>query len=272
MHPDRNDDARAPQFNRRLRRGASTCACTNPCAGRCRNASHPSDATAGAGAPNPRKAVVAGGNSGARSSPSVTNTRPDRTNNRHAAPKHHDPRGLAGCEERLRHQRKRQTMLLPVIVRTLSYPSLLSYCLLTIALQLQAAKIRNIDCMAQNLSLEDVELLQCPACEACNADISITKNGGLFMITPLLQFCISHWMPVVFPDGHAGMAPLLTLQRRRSHILVIRNETAWWHPMHCHGHTLKVLSEMACPSRTNNGATPFCSHQRAQSSKSCRVS
>jgi len=48
-----------------------------------------------------------------------------------------------------------------------------------------------------------------------------------------------------FSRWAAGMAPLLTLQRGRSHILTIRNETARWHPMHCHGHTLKVLSERA---------------------------
>jgi FtsP/CotA-like multicopper oxidase with cupredoxin domain len=43
-------------------------------------------------------------------------------------------------------------------------------------------------------------------------------------------------------DGHAGMAPLLTLQRGRTHVLTLRNETAWWHPMHLHGHSFKVLS------------------------------
>lgn len=43
-------------------------------------------------------------------------------------------------------------------------------------------------------------------------------------------------------DGHAGMAPLLTLARGRTCVLAIRNETAWWHPMHLHGHSFKVLS------------------------------
>ncbi|MFJ7352747.1 multicopper oxidase family protein [Phyllobacterium sp. NPDC097923] len=48
-------------------------------------------------------------------------------------------------------------------------------------------------------------------------------------------------------DGQAGMPPLLTLQRGRSHVLTIRNETAWWHPMHFHGHSLKVLSRNGLP-------------------------
>ncbi|XNO42099.1 multicopper oxidase family protein (plasmid) [Sinorhizobium meliloti] len=43
-------------------------------------------------------------------------------------------------------------------------------------------------------------------------------------------------------DGHAGMKPALTFERGRSVVLVLRNETAWWHPMHFHGHSLRVLS------------------------------
>lgn len=43
-------------------------------------------------------------------------------------------------------------------------------------------------------------------------------------------------------DGHAGMEPALTFERGRSVVLVLRNETAWWHPMHFHGHSLRVLS------------------------------
>ncbi|CAN7661545.1 multicopper oxidase family protein [Pararhizobium sp. LjRoot255] len=48
-------------------------------------------------------------------------------------------------------------------------------------------------------------------------------------------------------DGHAGMEPALTFQRGRSVILTLRNETAWWHPMHFHGHSLAVLSRNGKP-------------------------
>jgi FtsP/CotA-like multicopper oxidase with cupredoxin domain len=48
-------------------------------------------------------------------------------------------------------------------------------------------------------------------------------------------------------NGHAGMAPLLTLRRGGSHILTLRNETAWWHPMHFHGHSFKLLSRNGKP-------------------------
>ena len=43
-------------------------------------------------------------------------------------------------------------------------------------------------------------------------------------------------------DGQASMPPLLTLQSGRSYVLTLRNDTAWWHPMHLHGHTFRVLS------------------------------
>lgn len=55
-------------------------------------------------------------------------------------------------------------------------------------------------------------------------------------------------------DGQANMPPLLTLQRGRSYLLTIRNDTAWWHPMHLHGHSFRVL-------RRNGNAVPH--HQCA---------
>ncbi len=49
-------------------------------------------------------------------------------------------------------------------------------------------------------------------------------------------------------DGHAGMPPLLTLQRGRSYVLTMRNETAWWHPMHLHGMSFRVLNRNGAPA------------------------
>jgi FtsP/CotA-like multicopper oxidase with cupredoxin domain len=43
-------------------------------------------------------------------------------------------------------------------------------------------------------------------------------------------------------DGHAGMEPALTFERGRSVVLKLSNETAWWHPMHFHGHSLLLLA------------------------------
>lgn len=52
-------------------------------------------------------------------------------------------------------------------------------------------------------------------------------------------------------DGHAGMEPALTFQRGRSVVLKLRNDTAWWHPMHFHGHSFLVLNRngMSVPHR-----------------------
>lgn len=48
-------------------------------------------------------------------------------------------------------------------------------------------------------------------------------------------------------DGHHGMPLLLMLRRGQSCVLRIRNETAWWHPMHLHGHSFRVLSRDGAP-------------------------
>lgn len=43
-------------------------------------------------------------------------------------------------------------------------------------------------------------------------------------------------------DGHAGMPPLRVLEQGRSYVMTMRNETAWWHPMHLHGLSFRVLT------------------------------
>jgi len=48
-------------------------------------------------------------------------------------------------------------------------------------------------------------------------------------------------------DSPDDMPPMLTLTRGRTTRLVFRNETAWWHPMHLHGHSFKVLARNSVP-------------------------
>jgi FtsP/CotA-like multicopper oxidase with cupredoxin domain len=48
-------------------------------------------------------------------------------------------------------------------------------------------------------------------------------------------------------DGHAGMAPSFTVKRGASCRLTMRNETAWWHPMHIHGFSMLVLARNGAP-------------------------
>jgi FtsP/CotA-like multicopper oxidase with cupredoxin domain len=43
-------------------------------------------------------------------------------------------------------------------------------------------------------------------------------------------------------DGQHDMPPGLKVQRGRTVVLKLRNDTAWWHPMHLHGHSFRVLS------------------------------
>jgi FtsP/CotA-like multicopper oxidase with cupredoxin domain len=49
-------------------------------------------------------------------------------------------------------------------------------------------------------------------------------------------------------DSHVH-EPVLTLQRGRSYRLAFVNDTRWHHPMHLHGHSLRVLSRNGAPTR-----------------------
>ena len=53
------------------------------------------------------------------------------------------------------------------------------------------------------------------------------------------------WMMngVAMPGNQMGhMAPILTLTRNQSYILAIDNQTAWYHPIHLHGHSFRVIT------------------------------
>ena len=43
--------------------------------------------------------------------------------------------------------------------------------------------------------------------------------------------------------------PLLTLERNRSHLIEMVNDTAWHHPIHLHGHSFRVVSRNGEPTR-----------------------
>jgi FtsP/CotA-like multicopper oxidase with cupredoxin domain len=49
-------------------------------------------------------------------------------------------------------------------------------------------------------------------------------------------------------DGEPNMLPLFTIQRGKSCVLALRNETAWRHPMHLHGHSFRVISRNGKPN------------------------
>lgn len=47
--------------------------------------------------------------------------------------------------------------------------------------------------------------------------------------------------------GHA-MQPMLALERGRSYVLQLRNDTRWHHPIHLHGHTFRVVARNGAPT------------------------
>ncbi len=53
--------------------------------------------------------------------------------------------------------------------------------------------------------------------------------------------------PSMTGDSPDGIPPMLTLTQGWTTRLVFRDETAWWHPMHLHGHSFKVLDRNGAP-------------------------
>lgn len=48
-------------------------------------------------------------------------------------------------------------------------------------------------------------------------------------------------------DGHVDMPPQLDLKLGQSCVLALQNDTAWWHPMHLHGFSFKILTRNGVP-------------------------
>ena len=50
-------------------------------------------------------------------------------------------------------------------------------------------------------------------------------------------------------DDMEHMKPILTLTRGKSYVLAIDNQTAWYHPIHLHGHSFRVITRNGQPTR-----------------------
>ncbi len=50
------------------------------------------------------------------------------------------------------------------------------------------------------------------------------------------------------PDAMHNMQPVLTIARGRSVLITLKNDTAWWHPMHLHGFSFRVVARNGVPS------------------------
>lgn len=44
------------------------------------------------------------------------------------------------------------------------------------------------------------------------------------------------------------MDPIVTLERGRSYVLALDNDTAWYHPIHLHGHSFRGVSRNGKPT------------------------
>ena len=85
----------------------------------------------------------------------------------------------------------------------------------------------------------------------------VTLNGGMMMrergMAGMSMMEMMHTGKIWFINGVAMMGhvmdPMLTLKRERTYILAMNNETAWWHPMHLHGHAFRVMSRNGVPTR-----------------------
>ncbi|QRM34698.1 multicopper oxidase family protein [Microvirga sp. VF16] len=73
-------------------------------------------------------------------------------------------------------------------------------------------------------------------------------HGDLMDIRSMLRQGLVWAINGVAATGHVH-EPMATLAHGSSHVLAIANETAWWHPMHLHGHTFRVLSRNGVPTR-----------------------
>jgi FtsP/CotA-like multicopper oxidase with cupredoxin domain len=50
-------------------------------------------------------------------------------------------------------------------------------------------------------------------------------------------------------DEMGHMKPILTLTRGKTYILAIDNQTAWYHPIHLHGHSFRVITRKGAPTK-----------------------
>jgi FtsP/CotA-like multicopper oxidase with cupredoxin domain len=77
------------------------------------------------------------------------------------------------------------------------------------------------------------------------------RDRGMGSMMDMMQMMRSGKM--WFMNGVAMMGhvtePMLTLARGRTAVIAMSNETAWWHPMHLHGHAFRVVSRNGSPTR-----------------------
>lgn len=67
-----------------------------------------------------------------------------------------------------------------------------------------------------------------------------TLNGRPMNMMQMMRSGKAWAVNGVVADGHK-LDPVLTLERGRSYIFALRNDTRWFHPIHLHGHCFRVM-------------------------------
>jgi len=77
---------------------------------------------------------------------------------------------------------------------------------------------------------------------------SASVDGQELPLRAMMQHGLAWAINGVAATGHLH-EPMLTLQRGRSYVLSLINETAWPHPVHLHGHAFRVVSRNGRPTQ-----------------------
>lgn len=72
-------------------------------------------------------------------------------------------------------------------------------------------------------------------------------RGGREMMRAMMGRGLAWAVNGVADDGAHAIPPLLTVESGRSVVLDLVNETAWWHPIHLHGHAFRILERDGAP-------------------------
>jgi FtsP/CotA-like multicopper oxidase with cupredoxin domain len=79
----------------------------------------------------------------------------------------------------------------------------------------------------------------------------LVLNGGMMGGRPMMGRHVWTMNGRSADESTHAHTPLMTLAKGTSHAIEIVNETAWWHPMHVHGHTFLIASRNGeAPSRS----------------------
>ncbi|HUE45800.1 MAG TPA: multicopper oxidase family protein [Aestuariivirgaceae bacterium] len=77
---------------------------------------------------------------------------------------------------------------------------------------------------------------------------SATMDGREVTMGEMMRHGMAWAVNGVAATGHVH-EPILTLERGRSCVLALDNDTAWHHPIHLHGHSFRVISRNGQPTR-----------------------